>query len=72
MIYKFELNSERNGFVFDDENLQDLLLSPTDSDEEIVFARDLGCVVDMEFGSDNALYVSAISNNGLIYKIIPE
>ena len=72
VIYKFELNSERNGFVFDDENLQDLLLSPTDSDEEIVFARDLGCVVDMEFGSDNALYVSAISNNGLIYKIIPE
>lgn len=72
VIYKFELNSERNGFVFDDENLQDLLLSSTDSDEEIVFARDLGCVVDMEFGPDNALYVSAISNNGLIYKIIPE
>jgi len=38
----------------------------------IVFVRDLGCVVDMEFGPDNALYVSSISNNGLIYKIIPK
>ena len=27
---------------------------------------------DMEFGPDNALYVSSISNNGLIYKIIPK
>ncbi len=70
VIYKFELNSERDGFVFEDENLQDLMIDPTDSDEEIVFARDLGCVVDMEFGSDDALYVSAISNNGLIHKII--
>ena len=72
VIYKFELNSERNGFVFDDENLTDLLLGPNDSDDEIVFARDLGCVVDMEFGPDNTLYVSSISNNGLIYKIIPK
>ena len=69
VIYKFELNDERDGFVFEDKNLQDLLLGPTDSDEEIVFARDLGCVVDMEFGPDNALYVSAISNNGVIHKI---
>ena len=72
IIYKFELNAERDGFIFENEDLTDLLLGPNDSDDEIVFARDLGCVVDMEFGPDNALYVSSINNNGLIYKIIPK
>ena len=72
IIYKFELNAERDGFIFENEDLADLLLGPNDSDDEIVFVRDLGCVADMEFGPDNALYVSSISNNGLIYKIIPK
>ena len=63
---------ETIGFIFENEDLTDLLLGPNDSDDEIVFARDLGCIVDMEFGPDNALYISSISNNGLIYKIIPK
>ena len=37
-IYRFKLNSERTGFVFEDPGLKDLVLNVEDSFHEIVFA----------------------------------
>jgi len=79
-IYKFSLNKNRTGFVFDDPNLQDLVLSElttpdgqnkTESMEEILFGTGFGCITDLEFGPDGSLYVVSITD-GVIYKITPK
>jgi len=69
-IYKFKLNSERDGFVFDDERLSDLVLNTSDPPNEIIFASGFQGITDLEFGPDGLLYV--LSPSGTIHKISPE
>ena len=70
-IYKFQLNSERNGFVFNDPNLsKDFVLDLNDSGDEIVFADFPGCISDIEFRSDGMYVVEYIE--GVIYRIYPK
>jgi len=66
-IYKFQLNSDRDGFVFDDQNLNDLVLNKEDSNEEILFGEGFGCITDIKFRND-AMYVTSLTD-GTIYKI---
>ncbi len=76
-IYKFQLNSNRTGFVFDNPNLQDLVLninsqnqsgSIHESMDEILFGTNFGLISDLEFGPDGALYIVSLLD-GTIYRI---
>ena len=66
-IYKFQLNSERNGFIFNDTSLQDFIFNDGDKLDEILFAEGFGCITDIEF-HDGIMYVVSLSS-GVIYKI---
>ena len=76
-IYKFRVNSDRTGFIFDQPHLQDNVLNIVDepgnnlveSMDEILFGKNFGIISDIEFGPDGALYVISLSE-GTIYKII--
>ena len=66
-IYKFQLNSDRTGFIFSNPDLSDLVLDDKDEIDEILFAEGFQTVTDIEFHND-AMYVLSISD-GSIYKI---
>tara|TARA_Y100000590_G_scaffold185628_1_gene211548 strand:+ start:5354 stop:6550 length:1197 start_codon:yes stop_codon:yes gene_type:complete len=68
-IYKFQLNSNRDQFVFTDENLKDLIQHETDNIEEIIFGQGFGCITDIKF-KDGKMYVVSLTD-GIIYKIHP-
>jgi len=79
-LFKFTLNAERTGFVFNDSNLEDLVVNVSPSSEgyknlesmkDILFGSNFGCVTDIEFGPDGNLYVTSITS-GAIYKISPK
>ncbi|HSD04346.1 MAG TPA: PQQ-dependent sugar dehydrogenase, partial [Nitrosopumilaceae archaeon] len=70
-LYKFELNENRDGFVFTDSNLSDNVANANESLEEIVFGTGFGCITDMEIGPDGFLYIVSLSD-GVIYKITPK
>ena len=70
-IYKFQLNSDRTGFIFSDQRLTDLVLDKlNDKTKNILFAKGFKTVSDIEFRHD-AMYVVSIAN-GSIYKIYPK
>jgi len=78
-LYKFRLNEERTGFVFNDSNLKDKVVNmiyldgetPTHEPmDDIIFGTNFGCITDVEFGPDGLLYVVSITD-GAIYKIQP-
>ena len=71
-ISKFELNNTRDGFVFSDSNLQDLVLNEGDNSDEIIFGTDFGRISDMKFGPDGSLYVASHLSNGALFKISME
>ena len=68
-IYKFELNDARDGFLFNEPSLQDLILNEGDNYNEIVFGTGFGRISDMKFGPDGSLYVASYFHNGALYKI---
>ena len=71
-LYKFQLNASRDKLVFDNPELQDLVLNADDSDSEIIFGTNFGCITDIEYNPDDGyLYVISYLNNGAIYKISP-
>lgn len=70
-LYKFELNSNRDGFVFTDSALADRVLNRGETAEEIVFGTGFGCITDIEIGSEGFLYVVSLSD-GAIYRIMPK
>jgi len=69
-IYRFKLNSERTGFVFDDPGLEDLVLNAGDNFDEIIFASGFGGLTDLKFGPDGLLYVLSHVER-TIYRIVP-
>ncbi len=71
-IYKFELNDSRDGFVFQDPSLQDLIFHEGDNSDEIIFATEFGRISDMKFGPDGSLYVASHLSNGALFKISME
>ena len=71
-LYRFELNDSRDEFIFENPDLQDLVLNELDDNEEIIFGKDFGCITDLEYSSDGYLYVISYLNNGAIYKIYPK
>jgi glucose/arabinose dehydrogenase len=70
-LYKFNLNSDRTGFVFTDSALQDKVVNTDESLDEIIFGTDFGCITDLEIGPDGLLYVVSLSE-GAIFRMIPK
>lgn len=70
-LYKFELNKDRNGFVFKSPFLQDKVLNIGESMDEILFGTGFGCITDVVAGPDGLLYVVS-HTDGAIYRIIPK
>jgi glucose/arabinose dehydrogenase len=70
-IYRFKLNSERTGFVFDSPHLSDLVLNVDESADEILFGSGFGCLTDIEEGPDGFLYAVSLSE-GKIFRIVPK
>jgi len=70
-VFKFQLNSERTGFVFQNPSLQDLVYNPGDNNEELVIGQKYGCITDLKFGPDGYLYVVSLTR-GAIFKLSPE
>ena len=66
-IYKFRLNSDRDGLIFNDPDLQDLVKNDQDSLHEIHFGKGFGCITDIEF-HNNEMYITSLTS-GTIYKI---
>ena len=83
-LYRFTLNEERTGFIFDDHNLADLVVNKNpegedtirgnfenlESMEEILFGKNFGCIGDVTMGPDGLLYVVSVTS-GSIYRIFP-
>lgn len=70
-IFKFQLNSERTGFVFQHPSLQDLVYNPGDNNDELIFAQKFGCITDLQFGPEGYLYVVSLTR-GTVFKLSPE
>ncbi|MGI0058611.1 MAG: PQQ-dependent sugar dehydrogenase [Nitrosotalea sp.] len=70
-VYRFQLNQNRTGFVFNSPELADDEVNSGDSMKEIVFATGFGCISDVVTGPDGMLYVTSLSD-GTIYRIVPQ
>ena len=69
-LYRFELNDNRDGFVFAEPALSDRLANLNDPLDEIIFGTGFGCITDLEVGPDGLLYITSFSH-GAIYRMIP-
>ena len=67
-IYQFQLNKERDGFIFENLELNDLVLNHGDPVFNIIFSTGYQGISDLDFGPDGSLYVLSILD-GTIYKI---
>ncbi len=70
-LYRFKLNSDRTGFVFETPELSDKVLNLSDPNDEIIFGSGFGCVTDIELGPDGFLYIVSLSEEK-IYRLIPK
>ena len=60
-VYRFQLNQNRDGFVFNSPDLADNEVNIGDSMKEIVFATGFGCISDVVTGPDGMIYVTSLS-----------
>jgi hypothetical protein len=70
-LYRFKLNFDRTGFVFDSKELSDKVLNIGEPMDEILFGNGFGCITDVEEGPDGFLYVVSYSE-GTIFRILPK
>jgi len=68
ILYKFELNENRDGFRFDDDKLKDLVLNKEDNPSEIIFGTGFAGITDIKKGPDGSIYIVSIGN-GKIFRI---
>ncbi|MBT7252273.1 MAG: hypothetical protein HN875_00895, partial [Candidatus Nitrosopelagicus sp.] len=69
-LYKFELNQNRDGFVFSNPDLQDNVVNENDSTDEIMLGTGFRCITDIEIGPDGFLYLVSHGER-VIYRILP-
>jgi len=70
ILYKFDLNENRDAFLFQDESLKDLVLNIEDEVTEIIFGTGFSGITDIKQGPDGLIYIISIGD-GKIYRIIP-
>jgi len=59
-LYHLELNEGRNGFVFSDQLLHDLIADTKDELESITFGKNFGVITDIKTGPDGFLYILSL------------
>ena len=59
-LYHFELNENRDGFVFSDPLLDDLVSNVKAEEKSIVFGKNFGIITDIKTGPDGYLYVTSM------------
>lgn len=69
-LYRFNLNEDRTGFVFDDPLLADLVANTGDPMTEIIMGTGFSGITDIKVGPDGLIYIISIVD-GAIYRIIP-
>jgi glucose/arabinose dehydrogenase len=68
IVYKFKLNENRNGFVFNNEQLKDLVFDRLESNNEIKFVTGIpGGITDILFHNNTMYIISFV--DGSIFKI---
>lgn len=67
-LYRFTLNSERTGFVFNTPQLNDQIANRGETMDEIILGTGFGCATDVVRGPDGSLYIVSLSQ-GTIYRI---
>ena len=70
ILYHFKLNENRDGFEFDDETLQDLVLNKEDNPNEIILATGFSGITDIKQGPDGLIYIVSVGD-GKIFRISP-
>ncbi len=70
-LYRFELNQNRDGFVFNSSELMDAVANEGESMDEIIFGTGFGCATDIKVGPDGFLYIVSHSD-GVIYRMLPK
>ena len=70
ILYKFELNENRDGFRFNGDQLKDLVLNNEDNPSEIIFGTGFAGITDIKEGPDGSIYVVTIGD-GKIFRISP-
>lgn len=70
-LYRFKLNSDRTGFVFESPELSDKVLNTDESMDEILFGTGFGCMTDIEVGPDGLVYIVSLSDEK-IYRLVPK
>ena len=68
ILYKFELNENRNKFEFQNEELKDLVLNIDDNPNEIIFGTGFSGITDIKEGPDGNIYIVSIGD-GKIYRL---
>ena len=59
-LYHFELNENRDGFVFSDPVLSDLVSDVKVEAESIIFGENFGIITDITTGPDGYLYITSM------------
>ena len=70
-LYELKLNQSRDGFVFSNSELSDLVRNPGDNFDELIFGTGFGVTTDIETGPDGYLYVVSY-DQGKIFRIMPD
>ena len=70
ILYKFELNENRDGFRFNGDQLKDLVLNNEDNPSEIIFGTGFAGITDIKEGPDGSIYIVTIGD-GKIFRISP-
>lgn len=70
-LYKFDLNQDRTGFVFNNPELADNVVNTGESLEEITFGTGFDCITDIEVGPDGFMYIVSRFHDS-IYRIMPK
>jgi len=60
-LYRFKLNGTRNGFVFTNPNLGDLVADNNGELQELIWGTGFGGITDLKIGPDGLLYVLSFS-----------
>jgi len=59
-LYHFELNEDRDEFIFSDPLLEDRVAHTDQEAESIIFGKNLGLITDIETGPDGFLYILSL------------
>jgi glucose/arabinose dehydrogenase len=67
-LYHFTPNASRDGFIFQNPGLADLVADSDDELQEVILGTGFGAITDLKVGPDGRLYVLSIAH-GKIYAI---